>query len=177
MLSVQNIESELSYAYLHAIAVRGGFSCTYTHRHLDDAGIDAQIDESGRFLAPDSYHSSFALHIQLKATCDKPKEQNGRFPYSLPIRQYNRLRETRVAIPRLLVIFYLPPDPSEWLRHSEDALVSKRCAYWVSLRGALDSKNEVAQTIYIPRQQVLSITSLTEIMTRCSREEEMDYVA
>src|SRR5437660_10837623 len=87
MLTEQNIEAELSYAYLHAVATRGGFSCSYTHRHLDDAGVDAQIHEDGRFLATDSIHSSFALHVQLKATRVPPIEQNGRYSFSLLLRK------------------------------------------------------------------------------------------
>ena len=51
MLSQFNIESELSYAYLHAVASRAGFSCTHADRHLDSAGVDAQIQEDGRQLA------------------------------------------------------------------------------------------------------------------------------
>jgi len=176
-LTEQNIEAELSYAYLHAVATRGGFACSYTHQHLDDVGVDAQIHEDGRMLATDSTLTSFALHVQLKATRVAPIEQNGRFSFSLPVRQYNRLRETRLVIPRLLVVLYLPPDPAEWLRHTEDALVAKRCAYWVSLRGASASTNDTTQTVYVPRTQMLSVVSLSEIMTRCSRNEEMNYVA
>ncbi len=97
MLTDQNIEAELSYAYLHAVATRGGFSCSYTHRHLDDVGVDAQVHEDGRLLASDSIHTSFALHVQLKDTRVSPVEQDGRFSFSLPVRQYNGLRETRLA--------------------------------------------------------------------------------
>jgi hypothetical protein len=177
VLTEQNIEAELSYAYLHAVATRGGFSCSYSHRHLDDVGVDAQIHEDGRMLAADSLHASFTLHVQLKATRVIPIEQAGRYSFSLPVRQYDRLRETRLVIPRIVVVLYLPADPAEWLRHSEDALIAKRCAYWVSLRAAPTSDNPGHQTVYIPRAQVLSITSLTEIMTRCSRDEEINYVA
>ena len=177
MLSEQNIEAELSYAYLHAVATRGGFACSYTHRHLDDVGVDAQIHEDGRLLATDSIHASFTLHVQLKATRVIPPEQNERFSFNLKMGQYNRLRETRLAAPRILVVLYLPPDPSEWLRHSEESLIAKRCAYWASLRGAPASRNDVSQTVYIPRNQVLSVDALTAIMTRCSRDEEMLYVA
>ncbi len=175
MLTDQNIEAELSYAYLHAVATRGGFSCSYTHRHLDNFGVDAQIHEDGRRLAPDSNLTSFALHVQLKATRVAPIEQKGLFSFSLPMGQYNKLRETRLASPRILVVLYLPDNPGEWLRHSEEALVAKRCAHWVSLRGAPDSENTGHQTIYIPRRQILSIDSLAEIMTRCSRDEEILY--
>ena len=151
MLKEQDIEAELSYAYLHAVATRGGFSCQYSNRHLDNAGVDALIHEDARLLAPDSIHASFALHVQLKATRVPPIEQRGRFSFSLPLGQYNRLRETRLVTPRLLVVLYLPESPEDWLRHSEEALISKRCAYWVSLRGAPASANETAQTVYIPR--------------------------
>lgn len=177
MLSEQNIEAELSYAYLHAIATRGGFACSDTNRHLDDAGVDAQVQEDGRQLAADSVHTSFTLHVQLKATRLTPVEQSGRFSFNLKVGQYNRLRETRLAAPRIMVVLFLPVDPSEWLRHSEDSLIAKRCAYWVSLRGAPPSPNETTQTVYIPRNQVLSVDALTAIMTRCSRDEEMLYVA
>ena len=81
MLTELNVEAELSYAYLHAVASRGGFSCSYTNRHLDDVGVDAQIDEDGRLLAPDSILTTFGLHVQLKATRVPPVEQNERFSY------------------------------------------------------------------------------------------------
>jgi hypothetical protein len=177
MLTEQNIEAELSYAYLHAVATRGGFSCSYAHRHLDDVGVDALVHEDGRLLARDSVHSSFALHVQLKASRVTPVELNGRYSFSLPVRQYNRLRETRLASARILVVLYLPSDSSDWLIHSEEALIARRCAYWVSLRGGLPSANEATQTIYIPRSQVLSVETLTEIMIRCSRDEELLYDA
>jgi len=47
VLSDANIEAELSYAYLHAVASRAGFSCAVAERHLDDAGVDAVIREDG----------------------------------------------------------------------------------------------------------------------------------
>ncbi len=175
MLSQQNIESDLSYAYLHMIAARGGFSCAYTHRHLDDAGVDAILHEDGRRLAADSMLTSFEVHVQLKATSQNPVEQDGDFSYSLTVPRYDKLRKSQVNSPRILVILYLPADTSEWLLHSEDCLVAKRCAYWVSLRNAPDSANPKHQTVYVPRRQILSVESLTELMRRFSRREEIIY--
>jgi len=43
MMTTQNIESELSYAYLHAVCSKAGLSCKYGDRHDDGAGIDAEI--------------------------------------------------------------------------------------------------------------------------------------
>ena len=173
MLTEQNIESELSYAYLHAIASRAGFSCSITNRHLDNAGVDAQLDSNDELLAPDSKLASVSLQVQLKATCQEPVMQEGCYSFSLPIKQYNNLRMPRLFIPRILVVLYLPTDRQHWLSHSDDMLVSKRCAYWVSLRGAEPSENPKHQTVYIPCAQRFSPVALTEIMTRISREEEM----
>ncbi len=175
MLSDQNIESELSYAYLHAIAARGGFACEYATRHLDDAGVDAVVREDGRRLAADSSLFSFDIQVQLKATFQTPIEQNGRYSYSLTVPRYDRLRNPHVNSPRLLVVLYLPPDAKDWLQHSEDGLVAKRCAYWVSLRNAPDSANPKHQTVYVPQKQILSVDGLTELMTRFSRREEINY--
>jgi Domain of unknown function (DUF4365) len=133
-LGQQNIKADLSYAYLHLIAARGGFSCTYTYRHLDDAGVDAIIYEDGRRLAADSLLTSFDVHVQLKATYQTPVEQDGCFSYSITVPRYDKLRRPQVNSPRILVVLYLPEDANEWLRHSEDCLEAKRCAYWVSLR-------------------------------------------
>jgi hypothetical protein len=177
VLSEQNIEAELSYAYLHAVATRAGFDCEIAGRHLDGAGVDAAVHEDGRLLAPDSRLQAFTLHIQLKATRLAPVEQDDRFSFSLAVRQYDRLREVRLAIPRVLVILFMPNNPAEWLDHSEDGLVARRCAYWVSLRGAPDSPNQATQTVYVPRRQQLSPDGLKDIMTRCSREEALLYAA
>ena len=175
MLSVQNIESELSYAYLHAVASRAGFACEYTTRHVDDAGVDAIVREDGRRLTDDSLLTSFDLHVQLKATFQSPTEQDGLFSYSLKVPQYDKLRNTKVNSPRILVVLYLPRDATQWLAHTEDALVAKRCAYWVSLRNAPMSSNPEHQTVYIPKTQLLSTATLTYLMTRFSCREEINY--
>jgi hypothetical protein len=177
VLTEQNIEAELSYAYLHAVASKAGFSCEYTTRHMDAVAIDAIVREEGRFLAEDSIQGSFEVHVQLKATYQRLKETEGRWSFSLPLHQYNRLRESRVQNPRILVVMQLPANPEEWLRHSEEALIAKQCAYWVSLRGAPASNNEKEQTVYLPRSQLLSPDHLTTLMTRFSRREVIPYAS
>src|SRR5687768_1970226 len=107
MLSSKNIESELSYAYLHAIASNAGVICEYAGRHSDEAGVDAQLRVKGR-LATDSKFTSFTVDVQLKATIGMPLEQDGRYSHSLKIKNYNELRSTATISPHLLVVLYLP---------------------------------------------------------------------
>jgi hypothetical protein len=82
VLSTKNIESELSYAYLHAVASRCGFCCEVTGRHSDAAGVDAVLRVHGR-LVDDSVFTQFTIDVQLKATIAVPAEENGKYSYSL----------------------------------------------------------------------------------------------
>ena len=35
-----DVESELSYAYLHAVVANAGYECALSGRHSDNAGVD-----------------------------------------------------------------------------------------------------------------------------------------
>ena len=62
MLTIQNIESELSYAYLHAVSSRCGIICESTGRHTDEAGVDAVLRVRGK-LAADSVLTQFTVDV------------------------------------------------------------------------------------------------------------------
>jgi hypothetical protein len=173
MLTTQNIESELSYAYLHAVASRAGIICESTGRHTDEAGVDSVLRVKG-MLAQDSILTQFPVEVQLKATKQIPIEQNGRFSYSLKVKNYNELRSTNTGAPQLLVVLYLPVDSNTWLDHSDECLVTRRCAYWLSLRGA-PATDQDSKTVYIPKTHLLSVDALRVLMTRFSKREDLHY--
>lgn len=175
LLTQANIEAELSYAYLHAVASRAGFACEWRNRHLDGAGVDATITEDGRMLAADSKLTYIPVDVQLKATFTDLVEINEKISYSLDILHYDKLRSEMLCSPRLLVLLRLPRDPEEWLQVSEETLVSKRCAYWVSLRGAPAVTKQESRTVYIPKANILTPHQLTQVMTRFSRQEVISY--
>ncbi|WP_422071176.1 DUF4365 domain-containing protein [Tranquillimonas rosea] len=174
-LTSQNIESELSYAYLHAVTSHAGASCTYSNRHEDNAGIDANITAWAPF--PDGgYRTEVDLKVQLKATVAEPKGPSDYISYSLKgIKQYNDLRSETFSTPRLLVVLFLPESEAEWLIHTEEDLRLQRCAYWVSLRGAEESENATSQTVYIPRKQRFDVLGLKGIFSSISKNEKILY--
>jgi hypothetical protein len=65
-LSANNVESELSYAYLHAVASAAGAACSVTTRHEDNSGVDAKIVGWGPF-PNGGYRHEVNLKVQLKA--------------------------------------------------------------------------------------------------------------
>ena len=175
-LSQQDIESELSYAYLHAVAARAGMECAGSGRHSDNAGVDAFVRYRGPKLAADSTRTDITLEVQLKATKVAPAIVNERYSYGqLTVARYDKLRSASTESQLLLVLFYLPEKPEEWLTQSQEELSLKRCAYWASLRNAPASLNDKYQSIYVPQKNVLSVESLRQIMTLRSREEYLHY--
>lgn len=177
LLSVENVKAELSYAYLHAIAARAHFSCQVTDRHGDNAGVDAMIRITGP-LAADSVLTDFVIEVQLKATSAQRRSTRlrpGHFTYSLEKPLYDRLRSINTESQRLLVVLFLPSTDARWLCHSRDSLVSRHCAYWMSLQGAPPSNNETSQTVYLPKNNILTVEALTEIATTRGREDWVQY--
>ncbi len=171
-----DIIAELSYAYLHAVAARAGFGCKAGSRIDDGASVDAMIRVNEK-MAADAWIWNFDIEVQLKATHQALTESNGKYSYFFKgIDRYERLRDPGSPLPKLLVVLILPSDSTQWLTLDETSLIARRCAYWVSLKGAPSSDNGTGQTITIPRNQVLSVDGLRDVALKLSRQEDLTYV-
>lgn len=174
-LSPPNIESELSYAYLHAVAAHAGMSCSVSNRHEDNSGVDARITAWGPF-AGGGYLTEVDIKVQLKATIGQPVDNGKQLSYFLQgVSRYNDLRTETVDIARILVVLFLPTDAKDWLTHTVDQLALKRCAYWESLRGAPETSNASGATIYLPKTQLFSADGLKTLATRISARDIPHY--
>lgn len=176
-MTENDIMAELSYAYLHAVAARAGFGCKVGSRIDDGASVDAfvRVDEK---MASDSVLWNFDIEVQLKATKQVLTEIEGRYSYFFKgIKRYDRLRDPGSPLPKLLVVLLLPSDPTQWLTLDENSLISRKCAYWVSLEGAPASDNNTGKTIAIPKSQLLTVGGLREVALTLSRQEELLYVS
>jgi hypothetical protein len=171
LLSTPDIESELSYAYVHAVASKAGISCHLANRHEDNNGVDAMLtaicrpEESGHL-------SEVSINVQLKATKGKPSDDGVFLSYFLRgVKQYDTLRADALAVPRILVVLFLPDDETEWLRHTAEELSLRRCAYWLSLRGAPATDNASGATVHIPKANEFTPEALTNLVNRLSRHD------
>ena len=161
-LTSQNVESELSYAYLHAIAAKAGMSCKFTDRHDDGHGVDAEINYRGITSHP--YLTHVQLNIQLKATTASTGADPDFASYFFNgILRYNKLRKNDSPIYKILAVLFLPSEPSAWLTCTTDELILKKSAYWTCLYGADESKNDSGQTIYLPKNQLLTPEELIRL--------------
>ena len=161
-LTVQNIESELSYAYLHAVASKAGLNCKVENRHGDEYGVDAIIDYYAPI--PGTYRTDVSIRVQLKATRNYGAVTETHISYALTtIPQYDKLRKNRGEPHRILVVLFLPRNPDEWLTYSTEELILKQAAYWVCLYGAEETVNTSSITIQIPKANLLTPESLKNL--------------
>ena len=161
MLTDNHVKEGLSRAYILAVAHRAGHNCSLLREF--DYGIDGTFHDvkvrDGRRV-----ESGFAIDFQAKASeaCEVGEQ---RVAYHLAAKNHRDLAEAE-GTPRILIVLALPPDPEDWLRISADALIMKRCAWWISLRGHPPTQNKEKQRIEIPRAQVFDVAALRAMMQR-----------
>ena len=164
MITRQQIQEDLSWAYLQAVVARLGL--TYD-RPMRDFGIDLAITritkQNGR-LVP----SGVNLDVQLKSSVNATVE-NDHVSYELEVRAYDVLRDRSAESPRILVLLILPRDDREWIDQDEERLIMRKCAYWISLRGKPRVANRKSITIRIPRTNLFSVENLQVIMDKIKR--------
>ena len=148
-------KQQLSVAYVHAVAARAGYACQVVN--VDDDSVDLQLAARGR-VHETAVLRSPRIDVQLKATTRRILK-DGHLAFSLPLKNYNDLREESL-VPRLLVVLLLPPDETRWLEQTEEEMISRHCAYWSSLLGREETENDTAVTVHVPRQQQFTVTSL-----------------
>ncbi|MFT4114443.1 DUF4365 domain-containing protein [Silvibacterium sp.] len=160
-------KEELSYAYVHTLAARAGFSCDRPKR--DRQSMDILIHSEGP-VSDDSLFNETQLGFQLKATAGLIPAGDT-ISFSLPIKNYNDLR-MRQMVPRLLVLFVMPQDEAQWLQHEAgEHLLTRKCAYYLNLYGAPPVDNDTSRTVHIPRTNVLTMDALNGFMAQASRGE------
>lgn len=166
-LTQQNIESELSYAYLHAVAGKAGMSCKLGDRHDDGAGVDAEVIYRGK--TKHKYITQIQLNIQLKATLKAPGNDPHFMSYFIAdTKRYDKLRIGDSHNYKILIVLFLPSNPSDWLTCSPNDLILKNAAYWACLYRADKSTNSSGQTIYLPKSNLLTPNSLFDLVMNVS---------
>ncbi len=172
----KDIEAELSYAYLHAVASQAGIACQGSMRAHDNLGIDVTLS-TARDFGPGAVLTDVTLFVQLKATIKAPQPTPaGLLPYWLDgVEHYDSLRAPDRRPPIILAVLFLPKEREQWLTHSPERLALQRCAYWMSLAGAPESENTSGKTVYLPEHQVLSPQGLEGLFGRIARLEDLTH--
>ncbi len=72
-------------------------------------------------------------------------------------------------------MLFLPPEKELWLNISEEQLILKRCAYWISLLGAPDSENKSGQTVFLKKSQLFDPGGLEQLLIKIAQGQTPKY--
>lgn len=151
--SDNDIKERLSVAYVTTIAARAG--CQVLKLDIDKESIDATIRPiSG---------SKAMIDLQLKAT-STDIAHGDYIKYSLPIKNYDDLRDTLSINPHYLVIFCLRADDQKWVRVNHRVLVLGGSAYYGSLYGHPAVPNSTSKTVSVPKGQLFDADILRRMI-------------
>jgi hypothetical protein len=156
-MSLNFQQEEFSRAYVHAVATVAGFK-VYPPATPDDDSVDLSIGTRGIF----GKIRSPRIDIQLK--CWQGAVDGETLSYALPVKNYEELRHEDYQVPRILVVVVVPVLLDEWITQSLNDLVLRRCGYWLSLRGELETANTTSVTVHIPVANVFSVSALSRLL-------------
>jgi hypothetical protein len=146
-------KQQFSFAYVRAVGAVAGVEVE--QRSIDRHSVDLQVEASGGAFP--------SLGIQVKCTSTNCIRA-GAVHYPLKKKNYEDLRVTGLITPRILVVVVVPPDLNQWTSQNEQALVMRRCGYWMSLEGEPITKNKTVVTVHIPTAQVFTPRALRDIL-------------
>ena len=152
-------KEQFSNAFVMAVAAAAGF--VTGKWDVDDDSIDWQVAASGGR----GTRRSPRLELQLKCTAS-PSIADGSIRFPLSAKNYEDLIPQNISVPRILVVVIVPTLVSDWFTLSDESLILRNCAYWVSLRGLQPSENEVSVTVDVPIAQRFDVSALGAMMER-----------
>ena len=153
LLTTADQEEALSFVYVRAIAARAGYTTSALSPDRDS--VDLQIQAGGP-MRP-------VLDLQLKATVNLKRRDDGHVRFPLKRRNYDLLR-METSVPRLLVVLDLPKDEDRWMTVTADELVLRHRAYWLNLQGREETSNKVSITVAIPEGNLFNVESLRRLI-------------
>lgn len=173
----ENVEALLSSAYVYAIASRAQFGFQITDQQIDYFKIDGTIMGWGQFRHSDTdiVDTKPIIAVQLKAST-KAYYVKDHVHYNLDVETFEDFSSPHTT-PHIFILLVLPKNSDEWISHTTDALISRKCAYWCSLldyprRPKPGQKNI---TIKIPICNHFSVEQLKEIMGKLARGKRISY--
>ena len=168
MLTRNHRQEALSRAYVQIIAARCGLTCSVRDF---DYGIDLTLHDIMR-RGRRYVESGLLLNIQAKSTAAATRTTTDVL-YDMDVKTFDDLRDTTVGKPRILVLLVLPNDESQWTVETEEHLLLRHCAYWMSLRGQRAIPNKRTVRVAIPRTNVFSVEGLQGLMERLREGQEL----
>ena len=161
-----NRKEELSISYLNALCAVQGIAME--RRKHDNDGIDFNLhkeiickDDISKFRAQ--------FDVQLKASSSGYTEYENHYAYAIDMKIFNDLRRPATVKPYIFLLI-LPKEEQEWLIHTIDELMIKKCMFWLDLLELPPSDNTSNITLHFPKENVVTLEQLEEFLQKSASE-------
>ncbi|MFF8801227.1 MULTISPECIES: DUF4365 domain-containing protein [unclassified Methylobacterium] len=166
MITPEHAKEAISNAYVHALAGAAGLNLAA--KTTFDYGIDGTFHPvksfGGRLI-----QSAFPVEFQMKATT-RWRHEDDVVVYDLAARAHVILTDReRTQAMAILILLCMPSDAADWVVGSEEHLHLRNCCYWYRPPGPPTTRSSHVR-IRIPRSQVLTPTSLRDVMATARAE-------
>ncbi|WP_405683943.1 DUF4365 domain-containing protein [Streptomyces sp. NBC_00057] len=162
-MELNNHQGWYGETFVAAIAAAAGFQVAVPY---PDIGKDLIL---GRDHEDPDLDVQIALQVKTRRVEEVAETDTG-FKITLSAAGYKRLRGKR-QVPAYLVMVLVPTDPAQYIRMDEEALVLRRCAYWVSLEQRLPlQQGQKTVTVTVPRDNLLTVDALHKFFARACEE-------
>lgn len=161
-----NHQKELfSIAYIHAVAAVAGLAIS--RPFPDQDSVDISLAWQGK----NGIRRSPQLDLQVKATSRDLIRNDGYIHYPLSIKNYNDLRPDNFLVPRLLTVMIVPDNIEDWVTISDEHMIMRHCAYWLSLRRMPEIEQKTNVVVKIPLLHKFDVTGLKTMMSQIAKEQ------
>lgn len=161
-----NKKEQFSIAYVCALAAQLGFN--HAKPDVDDESVDIEFIGNYPKSDPTIKRWNPRLEVQLKCTKNGPQADNC-LHFSLPVKNYNDLRETRRSSPAYLIVLHVPDNEDDWIIENTEDITLKYNAYWFSLKDSPSTTNTTSVTVKIPVTNRLTKDSFKNLMDNSSK--------
>jgi Domain of unknown function (DUF4365) len=160
-ITVQHTQESLCLAHIYAVAGIAGVN--YAIKKIYDYGVDGQFSAVVR-RGDRLVDSGYPLDFQAKATINWTLTDQ-HIVYDLEAKTYNDIvSRTPSETTLLLILLCLPKVQTDWHGTSCEETILRHCCYWHILTGEPTS-NTTTKTIYIPAANLLTPTSLNNLLS------------
>ena len=159
-------KEQFSIAYVRAVIAAAGYNVY--KMEVDEDSVDLGIAATASLDLP----LRPRLDLQLKCTAAEGVLDDEFIHFPLKVKNYGDLSNIGL-VPQALVVVLVPTEVEDWLTQTEEQLVLRRCAYWLSLLGHSPVNNTESVTVRIPRAQQFTPLAVQDMMRRINDGEDL----
>lgn len=169
-MTEEHVKECLGTAYTRALVAYAGYNiCVSEHDYgIDGKILDVEYDEENKRYS----ESGFQIDFQLKSTVSYIIKDN-LIIYDIEVKNYRDLIKRNPGNPRILILYLMPKEKSNWFISDKNKLQLQHGAWWYSLKGLPETENKGRKRIEIPVENFLSVNSLNDMMKRVKEGDEI----